>query len=503
MAIKTRNNNFDWWRGIYLLALVGLILRILVAFATDNIYHPDELFQYLEQAHRVVFGYGYIPWEYRFGTRSWVLPGLISLLLLLCKILNFDYPGFYIPLVKVFLCVISVSLVFSSYVIGRNLGSEKAGRLACFLTCFWYELIYFAHKPLPDMLSAYLFAGALACIVVKMTHSNPLLFGFLAALSIVIRPQHLPAVAVLIIYAWLVYERKQLIKAGAAFLFIIIYAGCIDILTWGGFLISYYNNYLFNRVYGVSNYFGTEPFTWYIAALLISSAGILVAPLVFSFTKFHKVWLPLVCVSTMLLSYSLIPHKEYRFVFVVIPLLLIIVAILVTVAFLDQMYTLRRNIALSFMLLSFLSISILGLFYRLPNQSSVYSISPLADQDNLKAYSFLAEEPDVAGILDITQPRWRTGGYYYLHRDVPIYFPHHLITESSRTHELASYVSHIVCTSTMKNISGFKPVKNIGDIEIRKQINPPLQYKRPDFYTREIFFSQVDGKYIPTVRRNF
>jgi GPI mannosyltransferase 3 len=81
------------WNQIYGLMLAGLGIRISFALFSDNIYHPDELFQYLEQAHRLVVWYGYVPWEYRFGIRSWITPGFIAMWLFLCKALHLDSPN--------------------------------------------------------------------------------------------------------------------------------------------------------------------------------------------------------------------------------------------------------------------------------------------------------------------------------------------------------------------------------------------------------------------------
>lgn len=46
------------WPMVHVLAVAALALRLLVA--SEHINHPDELFQYLEQAHRLVYGYGFI-----------------------------------------------------------------------------------------------------------------------------------------------------------------------------------------------------------------------------------------------------------------------------------------------------------------------------------------------------------------------------------------------------------------------------------------------------------
>jgi len=52
--------------------------RIGVAPSSDQISYPDEILQYLEQGHRLAFGYGFVPWEYVYGTRNFLIPGLIS-----------------------------------------------------------------------------------------------------------------------------------------------------------------------------------------------------------------------------------------------------------------------------------------------------------------------------------------------------------------------------------------------------------------------------------------
>ena len=55
-----------WFWGIL---AVAALLRIL-AFNSFSAHHPDELIQYLEQAHRIVFGYGVVPWEFRDRRRA-------------------------------------------------------------------------------------------------------------------------------------------------------------------------------------------------------------------------------------------------------------------------------------------------------------------------------------------------------------------------------------------------------------------------------------------------
>src|SRR5262250_3404042 len=70
--------------GLALLAAslcAGFAFRAWLSFHDDGIYWPDEIYQSLEPAHRLVFGYGLIPWEFVQGARSWALPGLVAGLL--------------------------------------------------------------------------------------------------------------------------------------------------------------------------------------------------------------------------------------------------------------------------------------------------------------------------------------------------------------------------------------------------------------------------------------
>ena len=41
-----------------------LLFRIAVALGTRSFFQPDEYFQSLEPAHHLVFGYGFLTWEW-------------------------------------------------------------------------------------------------------------------------------------------------------------------------------------------------------------------------------------------------------------------------------------------------------------------------------------------------------------------------------------------------------------------------------------------------------
>lgn len=500
--MKTSNKT-TWWKGVHLVAVMGLAIRVALALFSDQIHWPDEVFKTLEQAHRLVFGYGYVPWEFRFGAGSWILPGFLSVWLFACKLLHLDQPHIYIPLVKAVMCVLSTSLIYSAYLVGRNLASERAGRLAAILVAFWYELVYFAHKATPEALATYLLVGALACAVLKADQRKPMLFGFLAALALVLRLQYLPAVAILILYVGFAWKKNELLKSGGVFLAVILMAGFVDYLTWGQFFISHYNNYLFSGAYGLSKMWGTPPVSYYSTSLMVTSAGIFGVAGFMCLTRIRRVWLPFACASSIFLIHSLVPHKEYRFVLVVIPLWLILAAIVLWDSVSEYVDRSKHNPLTLIAVLGLFFISTMGLLYKLPSQNSVYREPLYVKQDILGAYRTLAQEPDLAAILNAYTPWYWTGGFYYLHRDVPIYLPEHLESNLGSSDELANYVSHIVCPATSEAIPGFRTIVRIGDLEIRKQTQPPSRYDKLDVDTKEVLQRGIDDQFEPTVKRRF
>jgi GPI mannosyltransferase 3 len=44
--------------------LIAVSIRLLLSLSTQTFFQPDEYFQSLEVAHHLVFGYGYLTWEW-------------------------------------------------------------------------------------------------------------------------------------------------------------------------------------------------------------------------------------------------------------------------------------------------------------------------------------------------------------------------------------------------------------------------------------------------------
>ena len=81
---------------LHVLAGAALALRLVVAWGSEH-----------EQAHRLVYSYGFVPWEFRFGTRNWLLPGALAALLAALRAIGLDRPTVYIPVLKSIFAILS------------------------------------------------------------------------------------------------------------------------------------------------------------------------------------------------------------------------------------------------------------------------------------------------------------------------------------------------------------------------------------------------------------
>jgi GPI mannosyltransferase 3 len=470
------------WKWLYATAAGALALRLAVALWSVRIGHPDEVFQYLEQAHRLVYGYGFIPWEYRFGLRNWLLPGVLAGLLEFLRLLHIDQPAAYIPILNSVFAVVSVSVVFSSYAIGRSLFGESAGRAAAVVAAIWHELLYASTAPRPEILAAYAAFGALAISVTGAGLRRAIWTGLLLGAAVALRPQYALAVAGIWAYALLRWRRQYALSLSMSCLAIPLFAGLLDLWFWGEPFVSYVNYFLFNSAYGVSELFGDEPGYWYAYRLTVASLGLYPLAIGYGVIAWKRCWPLLLLSACVLLPHSLIAHKEDRFVFLAILPLLPLLADLFA-----NGLPWARHIVTAWIG----AVVVLGCTYG----------GVLNRDDHLNAWLDLSRRNDVKAVLDLTGPAWKSGGYYYLHRDVPVYFSQ--VLGQLPKSDLRLFVSHIIVAAPAASIPGFRVESVHRDIAVLAQISPPANYRRLQTNTREMPVPAIDGRFSPSVHAAF
>lgn len=117
-----------------------------------NYSNTDEVYQYLEPAHRLVFGYGIVAWEFREGLRSWIIPGFIAGIIKAAATLS-DDPKFYLGAVGACLSLLALPIVAIAYAWGRRFYGISGAIICGLLAATWPELVYFAPKVLSDVIA--------------------------------------------------------------------------------------------------------------------------------------------------------------------------------------------------------------------------------------------------------------------------------------------------------------------------------------------------------------
>jgi phosphatidylinositol glycan class B len=308
-------------------------LRIGAAFAYPSVNFPDEIFQVTEQAHRAVFGTGLIPWEFMVGTRSWLFPGAIAIVMEFARIFSTS-PGFIIGCVTIFMAAASLSAVACGFLWGHKVAGLRGAITVAIVNAIWAELIYFSTHTLSDVIAGDLLVAAIYLGYPdgpSNSRRRMLWAGAIFGLTFAIRVQLAPAIAVAVVWICQRELRARWLPLIAGGLVPIMFSGLLDLLTWHGLFRSMWLNVWMNLGMHIAVGFGVVPrywlalWMWHVwgwATVLIVAAMLLGArrlPLVFAIAM------------TIFLTHSSLEHQEYRFLYPAMPL----VATLLGVAVLE------------------------------------------------------------------------------------------------------------------------------------------------------------------------
>lgn len=414
------------WQWLWPLMLAGLVLRLLLSFNTHWILRPDEQIQYLEQAHRIVFGYGVVPWEYRVGARNWLISYPAIFALYLAKGLGLEQPWNYDLVVKTVYCLISMVIPLSMYHLVRRLSTEVAGRAALLLGLCWYEMLIFAHRSLSEPLATALIFAMLGLARIDAKPWRIGMCGFLLGIAFSVRVAYAPACAFAGLVLLVSVDRPRqiaLCTGGIAALFL---WGLVDKLTWGGWyesIINYSQAQLTLKPY--ANPSNTRPgYIVYLPRLIALSAGLFLLVLALGLWRYKQHWFLLGLFLILLVPHSFYSGAEYTNLFIAIPVLLGLgaavwgqqLATITTVFQLPPLHKLGAGFAIGACLLGGLTFNpITQAVYRQPQLFlQTGPVTPLID--------YLARQPatDVKSVLLLCGSMLFDGGYYRLHQYIPV-----------------------------------------------------------------------------------
>ncbi|MEY2930397.1 MAG: hypothetical protein RL033_1146 [Pseudomonadota bacterium] len=401
------------------------VLRLWLALEDHSIYWPDELYQSLEQAHRLTFGSGLIPWEFRDGARNWILPGLLAGLWKLAALLGVSSSLTLVALARGAVVLASLAAAWLSARLATRLASPRAGFVAALILGALPASVVFGYRTMSESVSAPLVVLS-ALLLFERSARRAVLSGIWITLATLLRYQN--ALFGVVSLLWLLRQRRLREAAlfTAAGLTTLLAGGALDWLSWGRPFHSLLAYVDFNLLRGGASTFGVEPF-WYYAQSLWTSSG----PALIGLTALAMVGglrAPVLSLAVLLdlLVHSCIPHKELRFLVPALPLLGVLVGLGA-----DRLFP-RRTVARVGWALA-VAASALGLLLELPQltyrELGQYLDVPRgtrriwhADEEPNLLLAHAGQRADLCGLGVLGLRPAFTGAYTYLHRSVPLFY---------------------------------------------------------------------------------
>lgn len=412
------------WGAVGVLAVAAVALRMTVAISHPNVVWPDEIHQSLEQAHRLVFGTGIVPWEFREGARSWLLPGLLAGAMQLGRVVGGGLA--HVRAAQLLLCVLSLLPVAVAFATSARARGLLAGLVAAVAAALWFELVLFAPKALAEVVAAHLLVLGLHLQATATGARRRLAAGALLGAAIALRVHLVPAVLVaLAIAAW--RDRRSLRTLLPAAAGVVGLAGLVDLVTWGRPFHSFLRTLQANVLEGKASEYGTTAWTGYLEAIAAtwSWGAVVVLPLAALGARRRPAFAA--CALVVLATHTAIEHKEYRFVYPCVVLAVTLAAIGAgeVVGWARERVRAPAAAIAAVVLLAWGGVSAAR---ALDYETTVIDPASAAPESRwtharwgLEAMALAGAKPDLCGVGVVLLPWWWTGGYAYLHRDVPIY----------------------------------------------------------------------------------
>ncbi|MFL5356205.1 glycosyltransferase family 39 protein [Archangium sp.] len=394
-----------WERWI---AVAGAVLAVVVVALERGRRHPDEVFQFLEPAHGLAFGYWLQSWEWLEGLRNWAVPGVLGGVLMLCGRLGLEHPWALASVVWLCCAAVQAWGSLALYRLVEERDGREAALLAAAVHVTWGGWLLYAARPLADSLSVAPLLGSLLWARrarVRDGLREGFWCGLLLGLAFVVR--YPSAVFGVPLAVSLLAARRWRSVAGAAVGVgaVLLGLGVLDWLTWGEPWHSVWKYFQFNLFQGGAARFGTQPWWWYLPKLV----GMVPLLLAWHFGRGLARRDVLVGAFVFYLAVVMgLAHKELRFL---APLLPLFVAIAAGPAWhsLSRYVHSRRVLG-----------GLVGLYALSSLAAATVQMPGGVAREQLDALVFAGQRPELTGLIVAGQQEWNVSGYFHLHRDVPL-----------------------------------------------------------------------------------
>ncbi|KAG5438596.1 hypothetical protein PCANB_002702 [Pneumocystis canis] len=307
----------------YFLFFVLLHLRFFVALTSRTFFQPDEYWQSLEPAHQFVYGYGYLTWEWREGIRDVVHPAIFSVVYWLLKIIKYD---------SSYLIIICPKLLQAIFIAISDLYTIKLSIKLHGKKVSWWTLFIVTTSPFNIFFGCRTFSNTLeAVFTICALYYWPLNYGnfqkrklrfslVFAFTACILRPTNIIIWVFLLGHLFIKGNFDAIFDAFiiGSFSFLLIFL--FDFYYYGKWTIPLIKFIKFNLVNGLSDYYGSSPWHYYFSQGL-TIILFLYLPFGLHGAYLHKNTIYFQLIVLVLFCYSMVRHKEIRFIYFLSPLL--------------------------------------------------------------------------------------------------------------------------------------------------------------------------------------
>ncbi len=228
-----------------------------------------------------------------------------------------------------------------------------------------------------------------------------------------LRNQLAPAFLLLMFYACRKHWRNRWLPMIAGVLPSVALFGIVDWITWSYPFQSVYTIFHSNLVQHKAAQFGVEPFNFYVRKWL-TFLGPMVLFSVIGAVTVRRAKILAYLVLAIVIPHSFIAHKEVRYIYPALPLMLILAGFGIWQCALWLRDTRSKPI--------WASVTVMLLIAA--GTTTAFNLSKMGwrhDEGSLRSMQLLSHTSDACGVALYGLDWSESGGYAYLHRDIPIF----------------------------------------------------------------------------------
>uniref|UniRef100_A0A3B5APD0 Mannosyltransferase n=1 Tax=Stegastes partitus TaxID=144197 RepID=A0A3B5APD0_9TELE len=375
----------------------SVVFRLINCLLVQSSFVPDEYWQSVEVSHRMVFSY---PSNTSAGIRGFLYPLFFAFLYKILHLMNYDSVLLLIWLPRISQALLAAFADVKFFFLVQTLENREVAKWAFFCQmCSWFTW-FCCTRTLTNSAETSITCLALFYFPLpgSRSHSSRKYLA-LVALAVIIRPTALIVWFPLIVYHfWHEDNKLRLITHNyipIGFVLSLMFPSQWTLVQW--------NFVKFNIIHSVADFYGSHPWHWYFT----QGFAVVIGPHLPFFlhgcalaSRRYKILLA--AVVWTIVVYSLLPHKEFRFIYPVLPFCMVFCG-----TSLAHLKAWRRAAAAFLLVANLVPALYTGLVHQRGALDVMNHVQALCDASNVSAHL----QPDVLFLM----PCHSTPFYSHVH----------------------------------------------------------------------------------------